>query len=203
MEHSILIVLLQWNNTLRTKITTLTSQFHLKHTSNLKDFFLVAQAVKNMPAVQEIWNKFLLQLQKANTREDDHGLRKEKPPKKIGLQWKPAASSHQRNPGETRYFVWLASSPRNSKNTQPVVRHSFHTHQQASWLNIRKPIPTETAALSLAKLSEETEVPRSRLGESRPSGRGRDRIRWPVKFKISDKQETILYYTLYYTCAKQ
>ena len=86
MEHSILIVFPQWDNTLRTKITTLTSQFRLKHTSNLKDFFLVAQAVKNMPAVQKIWNKFLLQLQKANTREDDHGLRKEKPPKE---DWSP------------------------------------------------------------------------------------------------------------------
>ena len=78
MEHSILIALLQWDNTLKTRITTLTSQFHLKHTSNLKDFFLVARAVKNLPAVQEIWNKFLLQLQKANTREDDHSLGKQK-----------------------------------------------------------------------------------------------------------------------------
>ena len=150
MEHSILIALLQWDNTLKTKITTLTSQFHLKHTSNLKDFFLVAQAVKNLPAVQEIWNKFLLQLQKANTREDDHSLGKEN-------------RLHRLNRTQS-YFVWLASSPRNSKNTQPVLRHIFQTHQQASWLNIRKPISTETAALSLAKLSEETEVPRSRLG---------------------------------------
>lgn len=91
----------------------------------------------------------------------------------------------------TSFGLFLVPELATYPSEKPVISNAiFYTHQQPSWLKRRKHLPTERAASSLHKLSQETERGSSLLlGRKVASGRvaffANKNTGCPVKFQIN------------------